>query len=275
MLPFSRAAFAAELEKLGASSVLYSYVSTDARDQVAKDGLLSGKALLTRPDLLEVAAKARGVTSAEFAKGIQDNLASWKGYSSRGPNAVFHPIPEGQVLSDKHPTKTRKLDLYQIDLGRLLADQPKTKLYGMELKKYEPDKSKPGERHHYIGEKAVAKLQDAGPEALWGRYNDVEDRGMYAPDVPHVSVHTPSGSIPAAYLTLVKKAGPAADLVDEFGRKAKAQGLNFFAVAGNKRDGASAYDAKGKNQGAMAVRNVRAAHVKWELTQGIDPHHKR
>ncbi len=84
---------------------------------------------------------------------------------------------------------------------QLQADHPKTKLYGMELKPYEKGVSKPGERHHYIGAKAQDALYESDAQEQWGKYNDIEDRGLYAPDVPHVSVHIPGGVIPPKYIT--------------------------------------------------------------------------
>jgi hypothetical protein len=171
------------------ASALYTYVPADAVDTILDGGLHSGKSLLDKPELLALAAKGRNVDVDTFRKKVESGLKTWKAYALKGPNAVFHPIPESQELEPNHPTKERKLVPLKIDLDRLLRDHPKTKLYGMELTPYATSRS-PSSRHHYIGDKKIDALASMTPKKYWSSYNDEEHQGLYAPDVPHVAIHT-------------------------------------------------------------------------------------
>lgn len=183
---------------------VYSYVPKQALSTILEEGLFSGEALLKRPDLLELAAQSRDLSPRKFKKDIEDNLRSWSKESSKGPNVVFHLIPESQKLSKKHPTKKFKLIPIKINLTELLAEYPDTKIYGMELKPY-GDKVTPKERHHFLNTKEVSELLAMSPKEMWGRYNDIEDKGLYAPDVPHASIHCNNGVIPAKYIQRMNK----------------------------------------------------------------------
>lgn len=186
---------------------VYSYVPKQVLEAVLTDGLYSGEALLKRPDLLELAAKARGLSAKEFKKDIEKNLKSWSKDSSKGPNVVFHLIPESVKLSKKHPTKKYNLVPIKINLTQLLVDYPDAKIYGMELEPYVEGKSVPKNRHHFLTSKELNELFVMSPKEMWGRYNDIEDRGLYAPDVPHASIHCNNGVIPPKYIQkMVKKA---------------------------------------------------------------------
>ena len=206
-------------------SALYTYVPKDAVADILENGLHSGKSLLKNTAQLEAAAKGRGETPKEFRKTLQRKMkSSWDRPTLLGPNAVFHDIPAGQELSKKHPTKVRELTLLAIDFEKLKADNPGMKLYGMELKPYQEGAAEG--RHRFIGAAKVKQLQDMSPEEYWRTYNDVEDRGLYAPDVPHVSLHTPSGLVEGKYLS---KVGSLAD--DEVVRGSQEAAKRFSAVA--------------------------------------------
>lgn len=184
---------------------VYSYVPKQALDTIFKEGLYSGEAIIKRPDLLEMAAKSRGLSAKEFKKDIEKNLSSWSKDSSKGPNVVFHLIPESQKLSKKHPTKKYKLVPIKINLTELLAEYPDTKIYGMELKPYVEGKVVPKDRHRFLTMKDVGEFLAMSAKEIWGRYNDIEDRGLYAPDVPHASIHCNNGIIPAKYIEKMTK----------------------------------------------------------------------
>lgn len=199
-------------KKAAEARTLYSYVPTSALDAILKDGLHSGKSLLDNPASLKAAAKGRGKDPKDFEKEIRENLGTWKRYASQGPNAVFHLIPSDAKLLENHPTKTNKLTPIAIDVDALMRDQPDTKFYGMELKPYEKS-DKPGTRHHYIDDAKMRALHAQTPAAYWSTYNDIEKKGLYAPDVPHVAIHTPTGHVPAKYLKSVESTEKKAEIV--------------------------------------------------------------
>lgn len=184
-----------------APRTMYSYVPTAAVNDILRDGLHSGKSLLSSPTHLAAAAKGRGTTPEDLAKDIQKNLGTWKAYSSMGPNAVFHPIPEGTPLSANHPTRINDLTPLAIDVDAVMRDMPDTKFYGMELKPYAPT-DQPGDRHHYIDDAKMQALHAQDPSSYWSTYKDPENKGFYAADVPHVAVHTGTGHLPGKYLRL-------------------------------------------------------------------------
>lgn len=184
---------------------LYSYVPKNALADILKNGLHSGKSLIENPKSLHLAAVARDTTDKEFKATIEQDLAdSWAAtrHSVEGPNAVFHLIPEDQKLSDKHPVKSRGLVPVKIDVTALKKDHPETRFYGLEMKPFD-DSNYAGRRHHFLGKNTLEKLYAQSPKKYWSTYNDIEDRGLYAPDVPHVAIHTPSGLVPAKYITKV------------------------------------------------------------------------
>ena len=53
---------------------VYSYVPKQALDTIFKEGLYSGEAIIKRPDLLEMAAKSRGLSAKEFKKDIEKSF---------------------------------------------------------------------------------------------------------------------------------------------------------------------------------------------------------
>lgn len=185
---------------------VYSYVSRDAVKTIMEEGLYGGKAILNRPDLLELAAKGRGISSAKLKNKLNKDLKdAFSRPAILGPNVVFHLIPDIMMVSKKQPVRKHKLVPIKINLTKLLVEHPDTKIFGMELKPYE-EGMKDTERHHYISAKELKKYLAMSAKELWSLYNDIDDRGLYAPDVPHASIHTKNGIIPPEYLKVVKKA---------------------------------------------------------------------
>jgi hypothetical protein len=191
---------------------VYSYVPKEAVETILNEGLYGGEALLKRPDLLELAAKGRGLSKTKFKKDIEKNLKSWSKESTKGPNVVFHLIPSSQKLSDKHPTKVHKLVPIKINLTQLLDDFPDTELFGMELEVYNEETSIEKDRHHFLNSKELIKFLAMSPKELWSTYNDIGDKGRYSPDVPHMSIHVNNGIIPPQYIQKIKKSSRVEDL---------------------------------------------------------------
>lgn len=181
---------------------VYSYVPKNALKTILEEGLYGGQALLKRPDLLEFAAKGSNISAKEMQKGIEKNLKSWRKESSLGPNIVFQLIPNDIKLSKKHPIKKYNLIPIKINLSQLLNDYPETKIFGMELKPYTDD-AEVKDRHHFLDKNELNKFIAMNPKEIWDRYNDIDDKGLYAPDVPHASIHVNNGVIPAKYLSEV------------------------------------------------------------------------
>jgi hypothetical protein len=185
---------------------VYSYVSRNAVDTILEEGLYGGKALLNRLDLLEVAAKGRGISTIKLKNKIEKGLDdSFSRPALLGPNIIFHLIPDIKMVSKKQPVRKHKLVPIKINLTKLLSDHPSTKIFGMELKPYKEGMSDT-ERHHYISAKELKKYLAMTPRELWESYNDIDDKGLYAPNVPHASIHTKSGIILPEYLQVVKRA---------------------------------------------------------------------
>ena len=160
-------------EKVAANDLtVYSYVSRSSLPDVMAHGLHSGESLLKHPKLLGSAAAGRGISAEKMRQDIEENLKSWKAYSSKGPNVNFATIPEDLELRDNHPTKVRDLVPVSINLSALLRDQPKTKLYGMELRPYDEYVKDPaaGRRHRYLTHGEVQRYVRQGGD-VWRTYN--------------------------------------------------------------------------------------------------------
>lgn len=192
---------------------VYSYVPRNAVESVLNEGLFGGEALLKRPDLLELAAKNRKVSAKTFAKEIKDNLSSWAKDSSKGPNIVFQLIPKNFKLPSNHPVKKYKLIPIKINLTKLLADYPDSKIFGMELQPYSED-ANIKDRHHFLTKKELQKLLTMSAHDIWNSYNDIEQKGLYAPDVPHACVQTRTGLIPPIYLSRANKTSTAGHIAN-------------------------------------------------------------
>jgi len=68
-----------------------------------------------------------------------------------------------------------------------------------------------------------------------------------------------------------------AELLEEFKQKAKALGLEFFALAANPKTGtgASVFGTIPESSEDSAARHARQAHMEWETAHGVDPEHSR
>ena len=188
------------------------YVPRSALDSVRANGLMSGEALLKNPQALEAAAKGRGETPEQFKAAVMKILQGWKSHSAKGPNVMFTPPPDGLPLSANHPSKKWDLVPVGVDLPGLLHDLPATKVHGQELMPYDEYKKRwtpeqlaaeqddPSLRHRDLSPDEIQEFLGKKPEDIWRHYADQENKGLYAPDVPHAAVVTPDGVIPSKYL---------------------------------------------------------------------------
>jgi hypothetical protein len=195
------------------SRFLYTEVPEDAVESIMKFGLLSAKLLINKKDLLKLSRPKK----KDYDEFIKNTSASNEPFL-KGPNAYIKPPPDDLELSPKHPSKRFKTIRVSINIDKLLDDEPDTKFYGLELtpfpvsqktwlkmSKKEQDKllkdlGNSRERFISIGE--LDELLDKSAEELWQNYDKASP--LYAGDVPHVAIITPSGSIDKKYLKIEK-----------------------------------------------------------------------
>ncbi|TMJ00890.1 MAG: hypothetical protein E6G97_18320 [Alphaproteobacteria bacterium] len=181
--------------------VFTSMVPRAALAYVRRHGLLGGKALMDRPDALAAAASSRGLSTGELRADIQRTLDGWKRGEAGGPNVFFHLPPDETQFPDNHPFRKHDLVPVRVRFDELVRDAPDTRVYGMELEPYDPARHVTGmERHRYLKPDEVDTFLSKSPRDLWANYADPDKSGYYAPNVPHASLHTPDGTVPARYL---------------------------------------------------------------------------
>jgi hypothetical protein len=78
----------------------------------------------------------------------------------------------------------------------------------MELTPYDETKHiNPRDRHRYLNKrKTLPGYMNMPAEDLWKHYADPENKGFYAPDVPHAAIHTEDATIAPKYLNIPKQA---------------------------------------------------------------------
>lgn len=194
---------------------VYSYVPRMALDNILEEGLFGGKALLKRPDLLEIAARGREQTAKQLESQIEKDLEAPEHESLLGPNVTFCLIPDLSILDRNHPVIKHKLIPIKINLTELLFDYPETKIFGLELEPFS-DEVTEKERYHYLDRKELDFFLSMDAKEMWSRYNDIDGKGLYAPDVPHASIHTKDGIVPARYIEKISKKAQMnpSDLID-------------------------------------------------------------
>lgn len=194
---------------------VYSYVPRTALDNILEEGLFGGKALLKRQDLLEIAARGREQTAKQLESQIEKDLEAPEHESLLGPNVTFCLIPDLSILDRNHPVIKHKLIPIKINLTELLFDYPETKIFGLELEPFSNEVTEK-ERYHYLDRKELDFFLSMDAKEMWSRYNDIDGKGLYAPDVPHASIHTKDGIVPARYIEKISKKAQMnpSDLID-------------------------------------------------------------
>jgi hypothetical protein len=169
-------------------------------DSVLRHGLMSSEALAKNQDLLAIARP-----DLEDRQAWLDKLNKQsRRLSRKGPN-VFFTLPDPAKIHDKHYIKKNDLKVLEIALGKLIKDQPNTRIYGMELAPFPKEKvDKFPKRKGIIGHKKVKELLESTPEELWHHYNDPEGK-TYAANVPHAAILTENGLIDPKYLKALDK----------------------------------------------------------------------
>lgn len=195
-------------------SAAWSFVPTTALDNIKKEGLMSGQALISRPDLIKLIALGRGVPEGrfkrKFIKDIEDKLKSHTPEASMGPNFVWRRPPPDLNFVSNHPIYKHKLTPIRVDIPKILKDIPETRIFGMELVPFDEakkdDRSFSTKRKHDLSIEEINKYRRMSSKRLWSKYYDPENAGLYAPDVPHGAIITPTGKIDPKYLKFPKQA---------------------------------------------------------------------
>jgi hypothetical protein len=161
---------------------------------------MSSEALAKNQDLLAIARP-----DLEDRQAWLDKLNKQsRRLSRKGPN-VFFTLPDPAKIHDKHYIKKNDLKVLEIALGKLIKDQPNTRIYGMELAPFPKEKvDKFPKRKGIISHKKVKELLGSTPEELWHHYNDPEGK-TYAANVPHAAILTENGLIDPKYLKALDK----------------------------------------------------------------------
>ena len=182
---------------------LYHTAPATAEKLINQEGLLSSILLARKPKALQ-AARPRGAD--DWRARLFKELRRPHRY---GPNAFFQLPPRGTKLPDDHVLRDPSTSLYRIAMDDVLQRHPRTRFYGLELSDYRKLQDIPDpawyampwrdrlklrrERRHFLGGDELNSLLKRSPEDLWRNYSG--DKGMYAPNVPHVSIITPTNKI--------------------------------------------------------------------------------
>lgn len=249
---------------------------TEEEESVRQHGLLSSRHLIENKEkyreLINRIAKRRNQRPEELEAQIKRRMESerWKNIFD-GPNAFIDLPPDISALSLSHPLRddTPKTT-FQIDIDRLLRDQPKTRLFGIELSPYDPDSDVP--RKRWITKKELVRFQQRGASDLWKDYEDIDNDGKYAPNVPHISVVTPSGHIDPSYLkelpmkklgALVKSPIPNSAVPFISGASGALSGAFFGRVGASKAFSDKDYDKPPVTTDHMSTQEQKQHLDKW------------
>lgn len=178
-----------ESPKFG-DNYLYTYVPTAILPMIKKYGLLAGRSLLSHPDAIKELSFALNISPMKIRKLI---LASK--VSHLGPKILFNPPPSKSILSKNHPNILVDSTLVKIDWLSLKKDYPDAKIWGMQLND--------NPSSHWLDDKDVSYYMSLSSSELWNSYNDEQDLGSYAPNVPHGRISISGGSIEPEYISIV------------------------------------------------------------------------
>lgn len=180
-------------------------------DLIMRKGLASQKAISEDPELTEAFLRQRDLKEEDWRKELSEALKGHKPASRLGPSVFFSEPDPDKVSDPRHFINQFDTTPLRVNLGKLLEDIPDTKFHGVELEPfneeaYEADKDNYYKRRHRdLTTDEIASLIAKDPKELWKDYKDEYIGKLYAGDVPHGMVLTPSGIIPPEYLEQVEK----------------------------------------------------------------------
>lgn len=187
--------------------MLSHHVSEDNLDSVKQLGLVSREDILAKhPDILARIAKEAGRTPDEQRVRFQELMKDRP--HQGGVSALFADPPDDAPLPDNHPFRLRQMAKVRINLTKFLHDHPDVKPHGVELTPW-TENGKWQDRHRDMTQEDLRIFSKKTPQELWGSFNDIEGKGLYAPDVPHVIIPK---SIPKEYLEFPEQSKEAGAL---------------------------------------------------------------
>lgn len=184
-------------------------------DLIMRKGLASQKAISEDPELTKAFLDQRGYKEEEWRKELSDALKGFKPDSRLGASVFFSEPDPDKVSDPRHFINQFDTTKLRVNLGKLLKDIPETRFHGVELEPFneeaweaDPD-NYPSRRHRDLTTDEIAALIAKDPKELWKHYKDEYIGKLYAGDVPHGMIVTPSGIIPPEYLEQVEKTSSA------------------------------------------------------------------
>ncbi len=173
---------------------LYAWVPVASIPMVQKYGLMAGRALLNHPDAIKNLSQALDISPMSIRHSIHS-----AGVSHLGPKVVFSEPPKNIELSSNHPSKIAASALIAIDYKKLKEDEPEVRLWGMEI----PSGDMGLLTNRYLSYSEVDYYMKLSPNNLWSSYYDEENKGMFAPSVPHARIEIEGQTIDPMYLRIV------------------------------------------------------------------------
>jgi hypothetical protein len=184
--------------KLAAEKLyLYTFVPKVTLESIKSKGLLSAEKLVQNPKALQLARK----DPEKFKQQVQEDKKDpdWKDLV--GAVSTFFTLPDWSKLPKSHNIFKMDLVPIKINLSQLMKDHPDTRLFGVELEKFNPKLDEQPNREKNLSLKEIKSYVEELPEVIWRHY-DASKKKMYAPDVPHLMIITKMKKIPAEYLIL-------------------------------------------------------------------------
>lgn len=177
---------------------LYTFVPKTALESIKQKGLLSSVKLIKDPEALRF---ARPSDAEKFRKSVEEGMEDPEWAELEKGVSAFFTLPDWSKLPKSHNIFKMDLVPIKINLSKLMEDLPDTKLFGVELEKFDSRKDEQPNRERNLSLKEVKKYVEELPEVIWKHYDDSKKK-MYAPDVPHLFVITKMKKIPSKYLIM-------------------------------------------------------------------------
>lgn len=185
-----------KLATLPKDVLVYTYIPSKAIEYVREKGLLSAVEIIEDKKALRL---ARPDDTKEYIKRTKEHLNDPEWQEFMHGISAFFTLPDFKQINKKHNIFKFDLIPVKINLSQLIKDQPKTRLHGVELELFNPKAKSQPNREKIISLKEVRDYTLKNPEQLWKNYNNPGNK-MYAPDVPHLIIITPSNKISAKYI---------------------------------------------------------------------------
>ena len=304
--PTSEAAEEYLLKKNASDLSVLTAVPKQNLDLIMRKGLYSQKAMLADPEVLAAFLAQRNADKAWKNDEQYDEKRFKEQYDKRvelmegndaplsGPSVFFTEPDPDKVSDPRHFVNKFDTQKLRVNLGKLLADIPETRITGAELIPSSAAENMSDEefeqyvkdRRRDITPEEAAKYIATDPKELWKHYKDEYLGRFYAADVPHAFIRTPSGIIPPEYLERVEKTSSAEEIPDlnqwikTIEEEARRRGVKDMHVVMSHPDhplgGGSAHyttDLDKDSKSALLVKALRGKMREWEQEQGLDPDH--